>query len=357
MTGDAGRAAVDPVAVAEDPVAALDLVPEAVVVLTPAGTVLHTNDRAPALLDIGPGAVGRSLDDVLVLRDDGGNRCGVPSGVRPGTRLAERILRAELPDGRHRPVSMAGRALDDGRLVLTFRSAGRRERVDATRSDLVATVSHEIRSPLTSVKGFTRTLLTKWDRFSDDQKRAMLETVNEDADRVTRLLRELLDVSRIDAGRVQLHRQPVDIGQIARAVADKAAHRPEGRDRTITVDVEPDTPPVNADPDKVEQIVTNLVENALHYAPGSVVELTVARTAGDVRITVADHGPGIPADQVRRIFEKFGRARAQRRAGTGLGLYITRGLVVAHGGSVWCTSAEGEGAVFHVSLPIGQPGV
>ncbi len=124
-----------------------------------------------------------------------------------GDRLAERVLRVgrrpTVPPGRHR--RDAG---SDGQLVLTARSAGRREQLDAVRGDVVATVSHEIRSPLTSVKGFTRTLLARWDRFSDEQKRAMLETIDADADRVTRLLKELLDVSRIDAGRVAAAPQP-----------------------------------------------------------------------------------------------------------------------------------------------------
>lgn len=333
---------------------ALDLLPEAVVVLTGADhRVVHVNDRARALLAVDPEAVGDPFHKAVPLVDDAGNAAGdalIPSGR--AERIAERMLRVVLPDGRKRPVSMSGRFVDD-RVVLTFRSAGRRERVDAARSDLVATVSHEIRSPLTSVKGFTRTMLLKWERFSDEQKRTMLETVNEDADRVTRLLRELLDVSRIDAGRVQLHRQRVDVGAVARGVVDKASHRPEGAGRDIEVSVAPDTPSVHADPDKVEQIVTNLVENALKYAPQSTVRVVVEPDRDGVHVAVSDSGPGIPGDQVRRIFEKFGRGRDQRRAGTGLGLYITRGLAQAMGGDVTCRSDVGAGATFHVRLPVG----
>jgi signal transduction histidine kinase len=288
------------------------------------------------------------------LVDDAGNACGeslLPSS-RVAERVSERVLRIVLPDGRKRPVSMAGRFVG-GDLVLTFRSAGRRERVDAARSDLVATVSHEIRSPLTSVKGFTRTMLLKWDRFNDEQKRTMLETINEDADRVTRLLKELLDVSRIDAGRVQVHPQRVDVAGIARGVVDKAGHRPEGTDRDLQVTVADDLPGVYADPDKVEQIVTNLVENALKYAPESQIRVSASPTPDGVVVSVADDGPGIPSDQARRIFEKFGRGRGQRRAGTGLGLYITRGLAQAMGGDVSCESVVGEGATFHLRLPVG----
>jgi signal transduction histidine kinase len=333
---------------------ALDLLPEAVVIVRAGDRhVLHWNDRARGLLAVDDEAVGEPFHKVVPLVDDAGNACGeglIPPGR--AERLAERMLRVVLPDGRKRPVSMAGRFSDD-RIVLTFRSAGRRERVDAARSDLVATVSHEIRSPLTSVKGFTRTLLLKWERFSDEQKRTMLETVNEDADRVTRLLRELLDVSRIDAGRVQLHKQRVDVGAIAHGIVDKANHRPEGAGRDIDVTVEADTPSIHADPDKVEQIITNLVENALKYAPESRIEVRVAPRRDGVHVEVSDSGPGIPTDQVRRVFEKFGRGRDQRRAGTGLGLYITRGLAQAMGGDVTCRSEVGAGSTFHVQLPIG----
>ncbi len=225
-----------------------------------------------------------------------------------------------------------------------------------TASDLVATVSHEIRSPLTSVKGFTRTMLSKWDRFSDEQKRTMLETVNEDADRVTRLLTELLDVSRIDAGRVQLHRSSIDVGALVERVVDRARHRPEGLQRTITSTLDDAVPRIHADPDKVEQMVTNLVDNALKYAPDGAVTVRLVRDGRDVELTVSDEGAGIPAEQRRFIFEKFGRGRGQRRAGTGLGLYITRGLARAHGGQVWCDSDDGEGATFHVRLPIDGDG-
>jgi signal transduction histidine kinase len=336
-----------------------DRLPEAVVVVAADGTVTLVNDRSRVLLGLPHDVVGKHLDDVLDLRDDAGVRCAI-AGARPrlGDRLPERVLHVS-DDGRRRAIAIAGRWHDD-ELVITARSAGRREALDAVRGDVVATVSHEIRSPLTSVKGFTRTLLARWDRFSDEQKRAMLETVDADADRVTRLLRELLDVSRIDAGRVQLHRRPVDLAAIVTATADKAAHRDLGRDRRIDVEVERDLPPVVADPDKVEQVVTNLLENALAYAPDSPVWLRLACVDGSemspsVRLSVVDHGPGVEPDQRRTIFKKFGRGRDNRRAGTGLGLYISRGLVEAHGGEVWLDESTPAGATFHASFPVGEP--
>lgn len=332
----------------------LDLVPEAVVIVDADQVVQHANARVPALLGH-DGLVGQRLLDAVDLRDESGAPC--PAGMlrlpRAADRLVERLLRVTLPDGRRRPVSVTGRRLEDGHMLLSFRNASRRVRLDAASSDLIATVSHEIRSPLTSVKGFTRTMLVKWERFSDEQKRTMLETINEDADRVTRLLTELLDVSRIDAGRVQLHPEPVEVTEIVDRIVDKVRLRPEGVGRSILVDLDGRGGKVVADPDKVEQILTNLIENALKHAPDSEIRISGRVTADGLELQVADDGPGIPPEQRRHIFEKFGRS--SRRSGTGLGLYITRGLVNAHGGRVWCESEVGSGTVFHLVLPAGGP--
>ena len=327
----------------------LDLLPEAVVVLDAEGRLQACNDRARVALELADKHLGTPLTEVRALQDASGRRWVPPPRPEVAERLAEQLVYADVR-GDWRPLSVTGRWTEAG-LVLTFRSAGRRERLDAVRGDVVATVSHEIRSPLTSVKGFTRTMLAKWERFSDEQKRTMLETIDADADRVTRLLGELLDVSRIDAGRVQLHRRPVDLGDIAREVVAKARHRDLGRDREVEVTVAEGLPRVHGDPDKLEQVITNLVDNALHHAPAGAVRVRVTGQDEQVHLVVADEGPGVPADQQGLVFQKFGRARESRSGGTGLGLYITRGLVEAHGGEVWIDPAVEAGACFHVRLP------
>lgn len=333
--------------------AALDLLPEAVIVVDADGEVVHVNERATSLLDLTADAVGVFLPELLDLHDDTGNSitdCLLPDGD-VADRLAERTLQAQLPGGRTRPIAVAGHLLPDGGAVLTFRHAGRRERVDVARSDLVATVSHEIRSPLSSVKGFTKTMLAKWDRFSDEQKRQMLATINADADRVTRLLTELLDVARIDAGRVQLHRLMVDVAPIVDRIVEKAEHHDEGRE--VRLERPAEIPELYVDPDKLEQVLTNLVDNALRYAPDGPIDVAVREHDEEVEFLVRDRGPGIPSDQRSQIFAKFSRGRGNKRAGTGLGLYITKGLVEAHGGRVWVDSEVGTGSTFHVAFPKG----
>lgn len=329
--------------------AALELVPEGVLLVDHAGTILWISTRARSLLGLKPDAVGRAVDDLVVLHSEAGDPCPVAGLLAAkGSRISERLLEVQLGEGRHRAVALSGSHLE-GASLLTLRHAGRRRQLDLARSDLVATVSHEIRSPLTSVKGFTKTLLRKFDRFSDEQKRAMLETIDADADRVTRLLTELLDVSRIDAGRVELRRSGVDLAAVVVGVVERARVGPEAEGRQITADVE-EVGKALLDGDKVEQVLHNLVENALNYGTGTI---TVA-VRGDehaVLAQVSDEGPGIAADQSSSIFEKFGRGREVRRAGTGLGLYISRGLVRAHGGDLTLDSELGRGSTFTATWP------
>jgi signal transduction histidine kinase len=338
--------------------AALELLPDPVVVIDGAGIIRYANSLAVRLTG-GARLQDRFAPDALPMRDDTDRDwwvCARPLERDPRTaaRIPETYLQLRGSDGRVRAITLTASLpsdLPDGvRLVLSLRRAERRRRVDDARSDLVSTVSHEIRSPLTSVKGFTKTLLAKWDRFTDAQKRQMLATIEEDADRVTRLLGELLDVSRIDAGRLQLHRQMLDVPAIADRVIERM--RVHGHETRLSAGFPGGVPRLYADPDKVEQIFTNLVENALKYGDGNV-HLSAEVDDSEVCFIVTDEGPGIPASQLTTIFGKFFRRAGERRSGTGLGLYISRGLVEAHGGRIWAESEPDNGASFHFTLPRG----
>jgi signal transduction histidine kinase len=245
----------------------------------------------------------------------------------------------------------------DRRLVITLRGAQQRARLERSRAELVSTVAHELRAPLTSVKGFTATLLAKWSRFSDDQKRVMLETVNADADRVTRLITELLDVSRIESGRMEVRRQLVDVPERARKIiaGRVASGEPEERFR---LDAAHDLPETWLDADKIDQILGNLVENAVRHGAG-IVSIMVRRAQGSgdqgeaITVSVRDQGEGIPPEMSVRVFRQFWRGK--RRGGTGLGLYIVKGLVEAMDGDITVTRAPGGGAEFRFTLPAGIP--
>ena len=233
---------------------------------------------------------------------------------------------------------------------MSLRSARARERLDRERSDLVATVAHELRSPLTGVKGFVATLLSKWDKLNDDQKKMMLETVNADADRLTRLIAELLDVARIDTGRLSLYPRPLDFeAAVERVVASVRA----GTGREIAFEVDGELPTVSADPDKLAQVVTNLVDNAIRHGEGQVT-LTAAPIGEEapydgVLLHVDDEGEGISPDIRSRVFTKFWKHGT--RGGSGLGMYIIHGLVGAHGGTVEIDDSPAGGARVSILWP------
>lgn len=333
----------------------LDALPDGVVVADAGGQVTHVNSAARRLLGV-PDAVGKHVSDVVALADRAGNDWF--STVNPYDGLAIRSMVAEgawyLSDGRE--LLVTARLVRDEhagpvtRLVVALRSARARERLDRERSDLVATVAHELRSPLTGVKGFVATLLSKWDKLNDDQKQLMLETVNADADRLTRLIAELLDVARIDTGRLSLFPRPLDFGPaVERALLSVRA----GTGREISLEVAGELPQVHADPDKLVQVVTNLVENAVRHGDGQVHLRATAVPGEDpfagVLLHVDDEGEGISPTIRSRVFTKFWKHGS--RGGSGLGMYIVHGLVTAHGGTVHIGDAPSGGARITVAWP------
>lgn len=233
------------------------------------------------------------------------------------------------------------------------RSPGAGEPLNAM--EIVSMVSHELRSPLTSIKGFTSLLLNRWDRLPDDQKRMLLEQVNHDADRVTRMVGELLDISRLQIGRLHLRPQLVDVGRVAASVVARVGVVYPELSATVVLPDEPAT--VWADVDKVEQVLTNLVENACKYADPTQVRVEVTATADPepgVLICVFDRGDGIPAGDLPHVFDQFFQRDHGRPTGTGLGLWISRGLVEAHRGRIWAESEVGKGSTFCFFLPAGE---
>ena len=201
------------------------------------------------------------------------------------------------------------------------------------------------------MKGFTATLLGKWERFNDEQKLHMLATVNSDADRLTRLISELLDVSRIETGRLELRKQVVDVPDlVARDVAGRVAAG-ESVERFVVVS-HGTLPEIWADPDKLRQVIGNIVENALRHGAGTV-SITVGPAGDGVGVTVTDEGKGIAEAALPRIFIKFWHDA--RRGGTGLGLFIAKGIIDAHGGTIDAANSVSSGAEVRFTLPAGTP--
>ena len=332
--------------------------PDGVVVADADGIVVSFNRAAERVTGLKAADVlGRPLTEALPLTDAAGRDWWLVSnpfgGLATRTRQVERAL--SLPQGRTVLMTAAYERQQRGgpvsRVVVALRGTEARDRMEQVHADLIATVAHELRSPLTGVKGFTATLLAKWDKFTDEQRRLMLEAVDSDADRLTRLIAELLDVARIDSGRVQLHRLPTDLSALVQRRVE--AQVVAGRDRTsYQLELSDAVPEVWVDPDKLGQVVDNLLENAARHGDG-VITVSVRHDPDGVVLAVSDQGPGVPEHQATRVFGRFWKG--PDRGGTGLGLYVVRGLVEAHGGRVALVPPESGGARFVVVLPAGEP--
>jgi signal transduction histidine kinase len=342
--------------------AAYDELPDGAVVVGADGLVSAVNPAAERILARGADeTIGHDYRDVLPLVDAQGNNwweCTRPfDGLATRVRQPERLLTLPAAHGSaERDLLVTATYVRDTdrrvqRLVICLRDTAARARTERSGAELVSTVAHELRSPLTSVKGFTATLLTKWERFTDDQKKLMLQTVNADADRVTRLISELLDVSRIEAGRLELRKQVVDIAAVVQRDFDARIAAGEAPDRFRLV-ADATLPEMWVDPDKLAQVIGNLVENAVRHGDGTVT-VSVAAHGDGAEVTVADEGEGVPAQAIGRIFTKFWRGGS--RGGTGLGLYIAKGIVEAHGGTIEAGRAPNGGAVLRFALPAGTP--
>lgn len=241
----------------------------------------------------------------------------------------------------------------DGALFV-FHDLTRLRQLESQRQEFVANVSHELRTPLSLIKSAAETLL---DGGKDDPAVAVrfLEIIDKHANRLTRLIDDLLLLGRLDSGRVELRLQPVGLRAAAQEVLDDAAALASARGVTLRNQVPPGLA-IEADPERLRQVLANLVDNAIKYGrpEGSVMLSGVALPAGGVELSVRDDGPGIPAEAKARIFERFYRvdkARSREEGGTGLGLAIVKNVVQAHGGDVRVESAPGQGTEFFITLP------
>lgn len=340
---------------------AYDDLPDGIVTVDAEGRVATVNHVAERMLSMtADELVGRDLSVALPFVDPQGRdwwKCTNPyAGLSTRVRQPERMLTLARPGEQDRTLLVTASYLrDENRavreIVVALRDTRGRAQHERSAAELVSVVAHELRSPLTGVKGFTSTLLAKWERFTDEQKLHMLRTVNADADRLARLISELLDVSRIETGRLELRKQVVSLpGLVERDVAARiAAGEPESR---FVVDVRSTLPALWADPDKLAQVIGNIVENALRHGAGTVtITIDVVDAAAQVR--VVDQGGGIAQEALPRIFTKFWHDST--RGGTGLGLFIAKGIVDAHGGTIEAGNTDAGGGWVRFSLPAGTP--
>jgi signal transduction histidine kinase len=242
-----------------------------------------------------------------------------------------------------------------GGTVFAFRDLTEQHAIEQLRSDFVSTVSHELRTPLAAIYGAALTLQRDDVRLEESQRTGLLAVISSEADRLARIVNDILWASRLDSGQMGIAIENCDAEATATQVANALrAHAADGI--RLDVDAEPGLPPVAADPDKLRQVLTNLVDNAIKYSPdGGHVYVLVTRTGNRIRFRVQDEGLGVPPAEQARIFEKFFRLDPQLTrgvGGTGLGLYICRELVQRMGGRIGVTSDGRAGSTFWVELPV-----
>jgi PAS domain S-box-containing protein len=240
--------------------------------------------------------------------------------------------------------------------IFAFRDISADRFVEQMKSDFVSTVSHELRTPLTSIYGFAETLLRQDVQFGEEERETFLRYIASEAERLTGIVDALLNVARLDTGDLHVNIAPVDVGPLLSEVVSSAEAGGRNGHRFV-VDLPAEPLQAEADADKLRQIVSQLVDNALKYSPsGGTVTVAARRKSETVEFSVADEGIGIPPAEQQRIFRKFYRAESagdggEPRSGTGLGLFIAQGLVTAMGGRIWVESAEGAGSSFAFELP------
>lgn len=240
-----------------------------------------------------------------------------------------------------------------GGVVWTVRDVTERAALERAKSEFVATASHELRSPLTSIKGFVELLERNPDRMSSRQ-REFVDIIRRSTDRLVDLVNDLLDVARIEADHVAIDRRPIDLGVAVREMAELMGPRIDAKQQRLGVDVAPTLPLALADPERIRQVIGNLLTNAHLYTPeGGRIHVGVEADRAWVSIVVADSGIGMTALETEHAFDRFYRARSgsETTAGTGLGLSIVKSLVDLHHGEIELESEQGQGTTFHVRIP------
>ena len=325
---------------------------EGVAVISGRERVLYSNRAFSQIL----GLEGQAVEDrplIEVVRHTG------LLAVIKQALSAEKQQVSEIVVGTVRPRSFAVtatpvRAGGASGAVLVLHEISELRRLERVRQDFVANVSHEFRTPLTAIQGFAETLLSG---ALDDpaNRRRFVEIIRDHATRLARLTEDLLELSRIEAGELKLEFQPVSVRQLVDSCVETVSLKAGTKQLELKVSVSEDLPDLRGDANRLQEVLQNLLDNAVQYTPpGGRIEVTASNSNKQIVITVADTGIGIPQAEQSRIFERFYRvdaARSREAGGTGLGLSIARHIVEVHGGRLWVESTVGEGSRFHFSIP------
>jgi len=318
---------------------------EGVLVVDRGGRLQLVNRAAQTMLRVEASAEGRPYVEVIRHPDIAAQLAGALGG--------ESVEARELALARDPGKTFIARAtpVSGGGAVLVLHDITDLRRADQVRRDFVANISHELRTPLTSIRGYVEALLE--DVSDQDNARRFLEVIGRQSARMERLVTDLLRLARLDAKQESLDLTPCDIESLFRGIVADLGPTIANKGQTVTTSVADDATTVDADTAKLHDVIRNLVENAVNYSPdGAAIGVLAERRGDDIALVVSDSGPGIPAEDLSRVFERFYRVDKSRArpGGTGLGLAIVKHLVELHRGRVWAENRAGGGAAFTVLL-------
>jgi two-component system, OmpR family, sensor histidine kinase KdpD len=309
-----------------------------------------------------PDGLGSAVAAEAEVETAGGHTISIPLLTRSGSFGALTVVRAAgeepfSPSELGLMKALAAQtalAIERAALDGQVREARLEAETNAIRAALFSSVTHDLRTPLSSIKASASGLLAEGAHYSDDERRDVLRTVVEEADHLNLIVGNLLDLARVRAGALVPSKQPILIDELIGTVLQRM--RRSLADVVVRTTIRPELPPVDADPVQIGQVLSNIIENALRFSPkGSEIHITVARWRSAVQVRVTDQGPGIPPSERDRVFEEFYRRDAGAgRGGTGLGLAIARAVLVAHGGTISAGAAPGGGTALTFELPIAE---
>lgn len=340
--------------------------PDGLAIYDPGGRIIRTNRLASEMLGFPPEGTMTLAEQVAQLRaETAEGKPFAPEETPPARALRGQavhnvVMVLHRPDGQAlwMLVSAAPIRTQDGTLlgaVAAFRDITAQHELEEQREDILRAISHDLRSPLSAILGQAQLLARRLDKPELEGARGSAEAIVVSARRMNAMIQDLVDAARLESGQLRLNREAIELRSFTADLLRRL--EPVLETGRVRVEVPEGLPSVYADPDRLERILTNLLSNALKYSPpGTEVTVRAVQRDGEIVVSVSDRGPGIPPEDLPKLFQRYARTAVgeARRDGLGLGLYITRKLVEAHGGRIWVDSQVGVGSTFSFSLPIAQ---